>query len=148
VHATELDAATRTDLVAHLARVRHDLGRYVALQQRWLGDDATAEARAEALAADLLATRRGPEGTTDAVTVWADLRPPLVGEAPLPGGAMVDLTGDADLERLDAAMRDVARAIEGLRAADASVVERGAAAAVEVAAACDALWRRWRTGSP
>lgn len=142
-----LDPETLADLVAHLARVRHDLGRYVVFQQRWLAPDADAAERREALASDLLATRRGPDGSVDAVAVWAELRRALVGEASLVGGGRVDLSGDPDLASLDAAMREIEALIPALRAGvDDAGVERGSLAAASVSRACDALWRRWRTG--
>lgn len=146
MHVLALDPDTRTDLVAHLARVRHDLGRYVVFQQRWVAENAGETERRDALTADLLATRRGPEGTVDAAALWADLRRPLVGEVPLIGGARVDLTGDPDLSRLDVAMVAVAGVIAALRGGGAVDLDAGARAAAEVAAACDAMWRRWRAG--
>lgn len=146
MHALALDPDTRTDLVAHLARVRHDLGRYVVFQQRWVAEGAGESERREALIADLLGTRRGPEGTVDAAALWAELRRPLVGEAPLPGGGRVDLAGDPDLARLDAAMGAVAEAIDGLRAGGAIDLDATGRWAAEVAATCDSMWRRWRAG--
>ena len=143
-----VEPEAREALAAHLSRLRHDLGKYVSLQVRWLGDDADPASLREALAADLLATRRGPSGTVDALALWAEFRPALFGEAPLPDGPTVDLTGDADLARLDAGMAEIALAIAGLRAGDldAEGVRRGAGAAARVAEACRALWARARGG--
>lgn len=120
-----------------LARLRHDLGRYVSLQVRWLGDDPDPDALREALAADLLQTRRGPSGAVDALAVWGELRP-----------ALAELAGDPDFARIEVGMAGVARAIDGLRAGDLDRdgVRRGAAAAAEVADACRALWARARGG--
>jgi hypothetical protein len=60
-------------------RVRHDLGKYVHLEARWLGEDADADELREALRTDLLRTRRGPEGHVGCVELWAQLRPTLSG---------------------------------------------------------------------
>lgn len=143
---SEPDPAARRALADHLSRLRHDLGRYVGLQVAWLGPEPAPEALREALAADLLATRRGPSGTVDAGTVWRELRPGLVGDAPLDHGGTVDLRGDPDLERLDAAMREVVAVAEALRAdrADEAALRRGADAARAAAEACRALWTRHR----
>lgn len=56
-------------------QLRHDLGKYVAFQLRWLPADPSDGALAEALAADLLHTRRGPDGNESAVELWARYRP-------------------------------------------------------------------------
>lgn len=145
---TERPPEVRRALADHLSRLRHDLGKYVSLQVRWLGEDPDPAALREALEADLLGTRRGPSGTVDALAVWAEFRPALVGEAPLPDGPLVDLRGDPDLARLDAGMAEIARVVAALRAddLDADGVRRGARAAAEVAEACRALWTRARGG--
>lgn len=133
-----LDDETLAALAGYLARVKHDLGKYVAFQLRWLPEGASLDDRRQALVADLAATRRGPEGTLDAATLWESLRPALVGEAPLPNGARVDLTGDARLTRIEAGMAVVREVLPSLRdgSADAPAVARGSAAALEVAEAC------------
>lgn len=56
-------------------RVRHDLGKYVHLEARWLDHEASEEELREALAHDLCRTRRGPEGDESCVELWARLRP-------------------------------------------------------------------------
>lgn len=58
-----------------MAALRHDLGKYVCFEARWLGEDAGAEALRDALRADLLRTRRGPTGEEPAAAIWARLRP-------------------------------------------------------------------------
>lgn len=59
-------------------RVRHDLGKYVHLEARWLGEDANEGELREALASDLLRTRRDPSGDQRCDEVWARLRPSVV----------------------------------------------------------------------
>jgi len=148
VNPEDLDPETHADLLAYLARVKHDLGRYVALQQRWLPAEATAAERRAAVEADLLQTRRGPEGTLDAASLWAALRAPLLGLAPLPGGGRVDLARDPDVERIEAGITEIQGVVQAFREgeADGEAVERGAAAARVVSEACRGLVRRWRSG--
>lgn len=140
--------AARRVLVAHVARMKHDLGKYVALRQRWLGPDAPLEERLAALVDDLLATRRGPDGTLDALSVWGEFHPGLYGQAPLEEGCVVDLSSDPDVRAIDGAMAELARALPALRegVADEGLVDRACAAAREVAARCRALDRRLRAG--
>ena len=118
-----------------LDRLRHDLGKAIVLQVTWLGPDPGPAALRDALAADLLATRRSPRGTASAVEVYAELRPTLAG-----------LDGDPDRIKLDAAMRAVEQVSVALRAGAATDedVTRGVSAAREVAEACRSLHRRWR----
>lgn len=143
-----LPLAARSALVAHVARLKHDLGKYVALRQRWLGAAAPLDERRAALADDLLSTRRGPEGTLDALSVWGEFRPALVGEAELPGGHRVDLTGDPDMDALDAGMVALADVVVALRAGDRSedLVVRGSEASLVVSERCRALDKRLRAG--
>ena len=80
--------------------VRHDLGKYVFLEARWLGEDATAADLRSALAADLGHTRRGPAGDESCVQLWARLRPSVAGLGVAEIDALVGRLGVA-LERLD-----------------------------------------------
>lgn len=59
-------------------RVRHDLGKYVHLEARWLGEDANEVELREALLNDLTRTRRDPSGDEGCEAVWARLRPYVV----------------------------------------------------------------------
>jgi hypothetical protein len=120
-----------------LERLRHDLGKAIVLQVTWLGPDPEPADLRDALAADLLATRRSPTGSSSAVEVYAALVPAL--------GAH---EGDADRVALDAAMVEVGEVAEALRtgsATDADVT-RGVRAARIVADACTSLHRRHRRG--
>ncbi len=133
-------------LADHVGRLKHDLGKYVSLQARWLADDATGEERRKALEADLLSTRRGPDGSQEATSVWAEFRPGLIGEADLGGGARADLSDDPELRALDLNMAIVAEIADALRAktADDEAVARGSEAARNVAETCRSLARRVR----
>lgn len=142
-----VEGPARDALREHLARLKHDLGKYVAFQQRWLGQDADPGARRAALESDLIHTRRGPDGSVDALTVWADARPALVGQATL-GGAVVDLACDPDIARLDGAMRALAPLVDALRAGQATdhALARGSALALDVSETCRRLVERTRVG--
>lgn len=149
-----IDPQVRAALATHATRLNHDLGKYVALQQRWLGPDPAPEALREALATDLSATRRGEDGAEDAASVWARFRPELVGERLL-ADARVDLTGHPGFDALDAAMGEVSAAVarlaRGERLDDAAVVE-ASRAALGAADACRRLavelvsWHREHDG--
>lgn len=147
-----LPQSARRAVVAHVARMKHDLGKYVALRQRWLGDEASLDERRSALEDDVLATRRGPADTVDALTIWQEFRPGLLGEAPLEAGCRVDLSSHpemgAHVRAIDAAMGELAAVLPALRGGEApeALVERGCAAAREVAERCRALDRQLRAG--
>ena len=140
------DPTLRATLATHVARLKHDLGKYVALQQQWLGPDPEQDALEEALAADLLSTRRGPDRTLDASEVWAEFRGALVGEQDLPGGGRVDLRADPDVSRLEQAMQVIAQTVSALRAGglDADGVTVGHQAAMTVVSSCRSLHKRLR----
>ncbi len=142
----QLDPASRAALARHVARLKHDLGKYIAFQSRWLGPEASHSDREEALRADLLATRRGPTEVVDAVELWGRLRPPLVGEAALPEGPVADLGADPDVQALERAMGVVGDAVSALQAGslEPSALKDAFDAAQEVADRCRSLWRRAR----
>ncbi|MBX2803062.1 MAG: hypothetical protein KTR31_35600 [Myxococcales bacterium] len=131
----------------HLARLRHDLGKYVSLQVRWIGADPEPADLREAVSQDLLATRRGPQGVTDAATLWAELRGPLTGGQPLVDGVWVDLSTSREVQAIDHAMVTIARVVGALREGVAQDVDVRAAAegAVVVSGACRDLATRIRS---
>lgn len=91
------------DLAADLATVRHDLGKYVALNLRWLPDDPGDEELRAALALDLRATRSVPGASEDAPALWARLRPALARHR-------LDLSAvDASVAAIAAALPDLDR---------------------------------------
>ena len=130
-------------VVEMLRRLKHDLGKYVAMQQRWLGPDPSPAALREALANDLLRTRRGPDGEVDAAQVWQGFRSALTGETPLDDGSHLDLRGDPMFQAIDAAMHVIRSELQWLRTeqSDASRVQRLHEAAMEVAQGCRDLVR-------
>lgn len=86
-----------------LAIARHDLGKYIAMNQRWLPDDPSTEMLREALRTDLLKTRSAPSGDEDALGLWQRLRPSLAGY---------------DLSALDTHMAAIAKGVPDLEHLD------------------------------
>lgn len=140
----DLDPAQRAAVADHGARMKHDLGKYVAMQTRWTAPDAPIAERRAALTADLLQTRRGPDGESDACAVWEGFRPGWFGEAPLIDGSTIDLRADPDVAEIVLAMALVKAAIDALRAGPDADPTEGASAAIRVADACQRLHRRAR----
>jgi hypothetical protein len=124
------------DELSRLARLRHDLGKYVALQTRGLPPDPTDDELREALAADLLRTRSGPDGARDALEVWEDVK--------------VDLGGDPHFDRLLAAIERLRPRIAALRTGslDRAGLLDAADAAREASDAAVALHRSRRIPPP
>ena len=94
-------------MLSHLewaTRAKHDLGKYIAFQSRWLPPDASAEEWLGALESDLLHTRKGPNGSEGAVELWRSLR-----------GEQVGLESDPDFRKVELAMERIAEQLEGLR---------------------------------
>jgi hypothetical protein len=133
-------------LASHVTRLRHDLGKYVSMQVRWLGDNPSPDALRDAVVADLLTTRRGPAGVQTAQAVWAEFQPALVGARELVDGVHVDLSEDSDVRQLEHHMAIIAEVADRLQTglADGDTIDRGAEAAQKVAEACRSLGRRVR----
>jgi hypothetical protein len=114
---------------------KHDLGKYVAFQIRWLPPDAPAAELLEALRADVLQTRRGPDGAEAAHALWRRLRPGLD-----PLGA------DPDLLAVDRAVAALEAAAPGLAAGalDGEALAAVADEARAVARHLAALFKRLR----
>ena len=107
--------------------VRHDLGKYVFLEARWLGQAPAQEELRSALLADLRRTRRGPEGDESCVALWARLRPEVAALGVEDIDALVAQLGLAmpDLESLDfPALREIAGVAEALSLACRNLTER------------------------
>lgn len=118
------------DLSDTLEDVRHDLGKYITFEVRFIGLDADTAALRQALSADLLQTDKRGERVEAAWSVWERLRP---GE----------LDGDPDVVAID-------KALTGLRALDLATLERdeliaAAAVAKDIQSRCVALFRRCQT---
>ena len=90
-----LSSSALEGLLDPLSDLRHDLGKYIRFETRFVEGEGDVEALRAALKADLLATRRRGDEVEAAATVWARLRP---GE----------LEGDPDLVAIDEAMARIA----------------------------------------
>jgi hypothetical protein len=137
-------AAALPALVRCLARARHDLGKYVAFQARWLGESPDTDELRAALLADLARTRSAGEAVESAPAVWARLRPALTGSAPLDDGTTADLRGDPDLEQVERGMSAIERALPGLARATHHELTAARAAALDAADALHRLHARAR----
>ena len=59
-------------------RVKHDLGKYIAFESRWLPADCSEEDLLTALQSDILRTASGPAVVKSAFQIWNGLRASLV----------------------------------------------------------------------
>lgn len=82
-------------LMDRLSDLRHDLGKYIRFETRFVEQGADLEALRAALRADLLATRKRGAEIESAASVWARMRP-------------AELEGDPDIMAIDAAMQGLA----------------------------------------
>jgi len=132
-------------LAALTARLKHDLGKYIAFAARWLPEHASAKDQLEALTADLLHTRRGPDGIQDATSVWQAYAGVLTGAVPLDGQHTLDLSDDPDVHAIEQAMTDLEPVVAALRSDDpvpADLLARGLDLSREVSTRCRTLHRR------
>ena len=107
-----LPVATLEGLLDRLGDLRHDLGKYIRFETRFVEEGGDVEALRAALRADLLSTRRRGSEVESAVAVWARMRP-------------AELDGDPDVVLIDEAMAalggiDLDGPESGLRAASAA----------------------------
>jgi len=75
--------------------LRHDLGKYVCFETRFVGLDADLPALRQAVQADVLATRKTGDAVEPAWDLWARLRPD-------------DLSDDPDVLAIDQAVEQLA----------------------------------------
>ena len=92
-----------SDLVEAAERAKHDLGKYIAFQARWLPPGAPRGDWQDGLLSDLVQTRRGPSGTEDAVSLWKRLRVGFSG-----------LENDPDLLRVEEAIGQIEHQLDDL----------------------------------
>jgi hypothetical protein len=143
--AQALSAEALEELSEHLAALRHDLGKYVCFQQRWLSPNPSTDELRDALDADLRRTRSRGDHREGAVELWARLRPELVGARALPSGALVDLSDEEELGEIDGAIALIARLLPHLGQATRDELLEAGAAAREVSFATKRLLQRVRT---
>ncbi len=102
----------RMSLLEAASRARHDLGKYISFQARWMEPGAPVDTLREALRDDLLRTRKGPDGVFTAAALWRTLREPLLPLGIERVDALMELltVRAATLDSLDeAALLDTAR---------------------------------------
>ena len=126
-------------LSEQVARLKHDLGKYIAFQSRWLAEESdVAELRA-ALIADLCETHRGPDGSRSAVEIWDAQRTAL--EPILREAFGVD---DPDWRAIATGLSDIGQALPHLETADAAALGETRRVAISVSDAIARLNRRVR----
>ena len=113
-----------SDAAEALAEARHDLGKYIALQTRWLPEDPATEELRAALIADLRRTRSGGGREEDTAAIWSRLRPRL---------------SDFPLEALEQLMAIVTNALPRLESLEREELLAVAAAARQVGPALKRL---------
>ena len=125
-----LSAESLELLCEELADLRHDLGKYITFEARFIGLDADTEALRQALRADILQTYKRGDHIESAWQLWERLRPAALSR------------DDPDVLRIEAALG----ALKQLSIDDAErdALLSGAAQASAVAEACRALLSRAR----
>jgi len=104
------------DLVPELRAIRHDLGRYICFEQRFLEQEDNISELRQALQNDLLCTRRTADGSETCFALWARLRPSI-------------LDGDPDVGVIDQAIAEIMKLdLDGPR----EVLERAAELSIQV----------------
>lgn len=120
---TDLSPEALEELVEDLAELRHDLGKYIAFETRFVGDDGGTDDLRGALRQDLLQTHRRRGEVETAWALWARLRPMQLAEEPevaiidrsLAELADIDLSGPRDsLLRAVSLARGVSEATRAL----------------------------------
>lgn len=128
----EVPTADLPRLGLQLGRLRHDLGKYLQFEVRFLGTDPETEALRHALRNDLYATRKVGDAVSSAWELWAELRPAPLGD-------------DPDVVILEGALGALAAVdLDGER----GELERGVALASQAAAATRRLYARWLDRQP
>ena len=141
-----LTEAARLELIEWGFRLKHDLGKYVTMQQRWSGSEAGRGERIEALRVDLLETRRGTEEVCDVFEVWAEFRRVFYGQLALCDGSKLDLALDPDLNRIEVNIESLQSVVAQLQCGHpkVEVLECGERATREIAEACRSFAKRLR----
>ena len=74
----ELDGRQLTEIEASLRSIRHDLGKYICFEQRFIVSDDDVEELRRALRSDLQKTRRSGDSSEDCYEVWSRIRPDIL----------------------------------------------------------------------
>jgi len=135
---------SRPALREQIQDLRHDLGKYMVFQLRWLAPEPSDDELREALVTDLARTRAAGDKVETAAQLWARLRPPLVGEVELSDGTIANIGDDPDLLAIDEALALITDLIPRLDDASREQLEAGKRAAMDAAAATRRLQKRAR----
>lgn len=118
----DLPREALSDLVEDLADLRHDLGKYIIFETRFIEDRDDIDALRAALARDLLQTHERKGKPMTCWQVWERLRPPELAKDPdvvaierlLSALKALDLADDGALPRARTLAADVAEATRRL----------------------------------
>ena len=86
----------RLRLLPVLRAIRHDIGRYICFEQRFIEDRKDVSELRRALHSDVWCTRKNGEDVETCRALWLRLRP-------------VELDGDPDYDVIDSAIEDIMR---------------------------------------
>lgn len=75
IEALSVNDETAAELTA---RAKHDLGKYIGFESRWLADDCSDHELLTALQSDIIRTASGPVQVKSAFDIWRGLYSPLV----------------------------------------------------------------------
>ena len=90
----ELNEHEVSEIGPLIGAIRHDLGRYICFEQRFLEDPESEQELRRALRSDLLRTRRSGTQVESCQALWSRLRPS-------------GLDGDPDIHVIDRAIGDI-----------------------------------------
>ena len=90
----EISIEERLDLLPVLNAVRHDIGRYICFELRFVEDRSNVAELRRALRSDVLCTRKNGEQVESCLELWLRLRPSR-------------LDGDPDFVIIDTAIHDI-----------------------------------------
>ena len=123
----QLDHAAWIQIESTIRAIRHDLGKYICFEQRFIVSEGDSEELRRALVSDLYRTRRIGDDAEDCGQVWARIRP-------------AELDSDPDVKVIDQAIRDI---LGGNMNGSMEELQRLSVLAQEVRDASRRLMDRW-----
>ncbi len=132
-------------LLDQVRRLKHDLGKYISLNTRWLPADARPQALREALRCDLLETRKADHRLENAWQIWERLGLPLLEAGTIAGDESVarwQSLLEPELARVATHMESIRQLIPLLDMASPGQLRRGAQAAIAVSRLLARLQKR------
>ena len=124
--------------------LKHDIGKYITMQRRWMAPEHSFDDRVSALRADILETRRSGDSVSSAVEVWREFEPRLCGKEAIYGDVYVRLSDDPDISIIRVNMATLADVIAPLTTGQITEeqVTSGEQLADDIAQACRSFYRR------